>query len=167
MTHHILNGINGINGFHSSPSESETELPSPISSNGGNSSDNSTTNGVNGTASLLTNGTGINPVRRRMDRKKSSPMMPPFMVSAPGKVIVFGEHSVVHGKVSRTESRREAQHIHAQCILCRAPLRGCPNKGSTEGLTQHVISRNRLRSPPPSRCGHTSMSRRYRSLRER
>jgi len=25
--------------------------------------------------------------------------MPPFMVSAPGKVIVFGEHAVVHGKV--------------------------------------------------------------------
>jgi mevalonate kinase len=26
-------------------------------------------------------------------------MMPPFMVSAPGKVIVYGEHAVVHGKV--------------------------------------------------------------------
>jgi hypothetical protein len=35
-----------------------------------------------------------------MDRKKSSPMMPAFMVSAPGKVIMFGEHAVVHGKVS-------------------------------------------------------------------
>ena len=32
-------------------------------------------------------------------RKQSSPMMPPFMVSAPGKVIVYGEHAVVHGKV--------------------------------------------------------------------
>lgn len=32
-------------------------------------------------------------------RKQSSPMMPAFMVSAPGKVIVFGEHAVVHGKV--------------------------------------------------------------------
>lgn len=31
-------------------------------------------------------------------RKQSSPMMPAFMVSAPGKVIVFGEHSVVHRK---------------------------------------------------------------------
>lgn len=37
--------------------------------------------------------------RKRLDRKQSSPMMPAFMVSAPGKVIVFGEHAVVHGKV--------------------------------------------------------------------
>jgi hypothetical protein len=33
-------------------------------------------------------------------RKTSSPLMPAFMVSAPGKVIVYGEHAVVHGKVS-------------------------------------------------------------------
>ena len=33
-------------------------------------------------------------------RKLSSPMAPPFMVSAPGKVIVFGEHAVVHGKAA-------------------------------------------------------------------
>jgi mevalonate kinase len=33
-------------------------------------------------------------------RKASSPMAPPFMVSAPGKVIVFGEHAVVHGKAA-------------------------------------------------------------------
>lgn len=45
-----------------------------------------------------TNGT-ITPIRKKMERKKSSPMMPTFMVSAPGKVIVFGEHAVVHGKV--------------------------------------------------------------------
>jgi hypothetical protein len=37
--------------------------------------------------------------RAYLDRKASTPMMPAFMVSAPGKVIVFGEHAVVHGKV--------------------------------------------------------------------
>ena len=39
------------------------------------------------------------PNKPQMLRKQSSPMMPPFMVSAPGKVIVYGEHAVVHGKV--------------------------------------------------------------------
>lgn len=45
-----------------------------------------------------------------LDRKQSTPMMPAFMVSAPGKVIVFGEHAVVHGKVPRK--------LH--CSLCQA-----------------------------------------------
>ncbi|KAG9234165.1 ribosomal protein S5 domain 2-type protein [Amylocarpus encephaloides] len=40
--------------------------------------------------------------RKRMPskRKLSSPMMPAFMVSAPAKVILFGEHAVVHGKAA-------------------------------------------------------------------
>lgn len=33
-------------------------------------------------------------------RKPSSPMMPAFMTSAPGKVIVYGEHAVVYGKAA-------------------------------------------------------------------
>ncbi len=65
-------------------------------------------NGVNGSGSSSSAGESSNGDRngvkstqmRKMDRKKSSPMMPAFMVSAPGKVIVFGEHAVVHGKVS-------------------------------------------------------------------
>ncbi|MCJ1292002.1 Mevalonate kinase [Xylographa carneopallida] len=39
-----------------------------------------------------------------LDRKSSSPMMPAFMTSAPGKVIVFGEHAVVHGKAAMAAS---------------------------------------------------------------
>lgn len=47
------------------------------------------------------NGTdGSKPVRPIHHRKASSPMAPAFMVSAPGKVIVFGEHAVVHGKAA-------------------------------------------------------------------
>lgn len=38
--------------------------------------------------------------KKAMARKASSPMAPAFMVSAPGKVIVFGEHAVVHGKAA-------------------------------------------------------------------
>lgn len=38
--------------------------------------------------------------RPQFDRKPSSPMMPAFMTSAPGKVIVYGEHAVVYGKAA-------------------------------------------------------------------
>lgn len=34
------------------------------------------------------------------DRKHSNPLAPPFIVSAPGKTIVYGEHAVVHGKAA-------------------------------------------------------------------
>ncbi len=51
----------------------------------------------------IINGLGVDTNGRRrpiIDRKPSSPMMPAFMTSAPGKVIVYGEHAVVHGKAA-------------------------------------------------------------------
>jgi hypothetical protein len=84
---HNGNGIGNGNGFHS---DSEFDSASTVSSDASNS---------NGSAQSITN------LRRRLKRKKSSPMLPAFMVSAPGKVIVFGEHAVVHGKVSFSERR--------------------------------------------------------------
>ncbi|KAI5305224.1 hypothetical protein KEM56_004971 [Ascosphaera pollenicola] len=42
--------------------------------------------------------------RTASQRKASSPLAPAFMVSAPGKVIVFGEHAVVHGKQAMAAS---------------------------------------------------------------
>ena len=39
-----------------------------------------------------------------LERKHSTPMMPAFMTSAPGKVIVFGEHAVVHQKAAMAAS---------------------------------------------------------------
>ncbi|KAL9119939.1 MAG: hypothetical protein Q9187_003504 [Circinaria calcarea] len=51
----------------------------------------------------LSNGYTSNP-RGFLDRKSSSPMLPAFMTSAPGKVIVFGEHAVVHGKAAMAAS---------------------------------------------------------------
>lgn len=53
---------------------------------------------VNGNGTNGTNGHAKH--SKSLSRKMSSPMMPAFMVSAPAKVILFGEHSVVHGKVS-------------------------------------------------------------------
>lgn len=47
------------------------------------------TNGANGTKRI--------PMH---DRKMSNPLAPPFLVSAPGKTIVYGEHAVVHGKAA-------------------------------------------------------------------
>ncbi|KAJ6075188.1 uncharacterized protein N7446_002965 [Penicillium canescens] len=61
-------------------------------------------NGVDDSSDSASTGSQMNgieePKRPTMSRKASSPMAPTFMVSAPGKVIVFGEHAVVHGKAA-------------------------------------------------------------------
>ncbi|KAL7268036.1 Mevalonate kinase [Rhizina undulata] len=40
------------------------------------------------------------PTKARAQRATTASQVPPFMVSAPGKVIVYGEHAVVHGKAA-------------------------------------------------------------------
>ena len=42
----------------------------------------------------------LSPERNQVDRNLSSPTMPAFMTSAPGKAIVYGEHAVVHGRAA-------------------------------------------------------------------
>lgn len=96
---------NGVNGFQSESEQGDQHINGGASeavngntSNGGlrvtiQESASSSVNGGSPTSGTIT------PIRKKMERKKSSPMMPTFMVSAPGKVIVFGEHAVVHGKV--------------------------------------------------------------------
>lgn len=49
-------------------------------------------------------------------RKSSTPMAPPFMVSAPGKLIVFGEHAVVHGKAAMAAAISLRSYLHVTTL---------------------------------------------------
>jgi len=63
------------------------------------------------------NGTKSLPVRPHdYERKHSTPMAPPFMVSAPGKVIVFGEHAVVHGKAAMAAAISLRSYLHVTTL---------------------------------------------------
>ncbi|TKA27771.1 hypothetical protein B0A50_04872 [Salinomyces thailandicus] len=61
-------------------------------------------NGVNGAHEGTKNGDArpstTKTARPIHNRKESNPLAPPFIVSAPGKTIVYGEHAVVHGKAA-------------------------------------------------------------------
>jgi len=103
MTQRLINGVNGLRV-------------------GGLEPNNLHTNGDNGEGSsngYVNGNDDKSDIRKNMDRKKSSPMMPTFMVSAPGKVIVCGEHAVVHGKVSRTYLHRRIEPSPMLLAICK------------------------------------------------
>lgn len=63
------------------------------------------------------NGTKALPFRSvEHERKHSTPMAPPFMVSAPGKVIAFGEHAVVHGKAAMAAAISLRSYLHVTTL---------------------------------------------------
>jgi mevalonate kinase len=90
-----------VNGAATKIPNGHSKKPSLSSSSDGKASTDSLASDFSGSTLGQTNGVkngGLSP-RPGVQRRPSAPMMPAFMVSAPGKVIVYGEHAVVHGKV--------------------------------------------------------------------
>ncbi|KAF2669704.1 mevalonate kinase [Microthyrium microscopicum] len=65
----------------------------------------------NGARKSLVNGV-IDSDRPGIARKSSNPLLPSFMVSAPGKVIVYGEHAVVYGKAAIAAAISLRSYLH-------------------------------------------------------
>lgn len=95
------------------------------SSDGGASTPSTTTNTTTSTTTTtspsmhpLSNGVSSSSPKsqKAMARKSSSPMAPAFMVSAPGKVIVYGEHAVVHGKTAIAAAISLRSYLHVTTL---------------------------------------------------
>lgn len=96
------------------------------SSDGGASTPSTTTNTTTTTATTtppssthpLSNGVSSSSSnsQKAMARKSSSPMAPAFMVSAPGKVIVYGEHAVVHDKTAIAAAISLRSYLHVTTL---------------------------------------------------
>ncbi|KAJ5610480.1 hypothetical protein N7510_007199 [Penicillium lagena] len=103
---------------HSLPSGAQNGLPvrsrASVNGNGQVDSD-SLSDSASSTDSSQVNGAGKSH-RPAMSRKASSPMAPAFMVSAPGKAIVFGEHAVVHGKAAMAAAISLRSYLHVTTL---------------------------------------------------
>lgn len=85
---------NGVNGTHTNDTYGSTHLSPlqvPMRDSRTSISDDGSSASPGSTSSRTS------PTR---GRKPSNPLAPPFVVSAPGKTIVYGEHAVVHGKAA-------------------------------------------------------------------
>ena len=85
----VLKDVNGINGHSTTRPQSSSKHVTVV--------EPPTTNGSTANGTTTTHTTRRIPMH---DRKLSNPLAPPFLVSAPGKTIVYGEHAVVHGKAA-------------------------------------------------------------------
>jgi mevalonate kinase len=95
MTGSQTNGVNGahVNGHHDPATLPSLQVPTRDRSARSSHSDDSQESSPSPKSSTSRASFG-------RSRKPSQPLAPPFLVSAPGKTIVYGEHAVVHGKAA-------------------------------------------------------------------